>query len=104
MARNLVLQLLFNSFKPVYRFYASFFFRLPDAREVTASQHERFLAAFERRDENGAAAAMEEALRYGERRVCEALGIPGRNKDVPWITDPGPAREPRRNRRASNLS
>jgi len=104
MARNLVLQLLFNSFKPVYRFYANFFFRLPEALEVTLSQHKRFMLAFERGEADAAAAVMEEALLYGEKRVCEALEIPGRNKDVPWNMNPDPAEASRRAKRALNLS
>jgi len=87
LAQNLVLQLLFNSFRPVYRFYANFFFRLPEAVEVTVSQHERFIHAFSRKDTEVAVLVMEEALLYGENRVCEELGIPGRNKAVPWNTN-----------------
>jgi GntR family transcriptional repressor for pyruvate dehydrogenase complex len=104
MAGNLVLQLLFNSFKPVYRFYANFFFRLPEALDVTVSQHERFMRAFESGEADAAAAVMEEALLYGEKRVCEALEMPGRNKNVPWNMNPGPAGEPLRDKRALTLS
>ncbi len=100
LADNLVLQLLFNSFKPVYRFYANFFFRLPDALEVTVSQHRRFLRAFVRRDADRAAAVMEEALLYGEQRVCDALEIPGRNKRVLWNMNPEPDAPPRQGGRS----
>jgi len=90
LAGNLVLKLLFNSFRPVYRFYASFFFRLPGAVEVTVAQHRRFARAFARQDADRAVAVMEEALRYGEERVCDALEIPGRTTHVPWNVHRGP--------------
>jgi len=98
---NLVVRLLFNSFKPAYRFYANFFFRLPDAREVTLSQHRRLLRAFARRDEDRAVAVMEEALHYGERRVCDALGIPGRSRRIPWNRNAAREAPPRQNGRAA---
>lgn len=74
LSGNLVLQLLFNSFKPVYRFYVEFFFRLPGATERTVEQHRRLVSAFRRRDADLAAKVLSEALRYGEKRVLAALG------------------------------
>lgn len=75
LSGNLVLQLLFNSFKPVYRYYVEFFFRLPGAPERTVEQHRRLLSAFRRRDPERAAKAMSEALQYGEKRVLAALDV-----------------------------
>ena len=72
-ASNLVLQLLFNSFKPVYRFYADLFFRLPDTISTTVAQHKKLVRAFSKRDPEAAASFLEEALSYGEKRVVEAL-------------------------------
>ena len=80
LSNNLILQLLFNSFKPVYRFYANFFFRLPEAISATVSQHRRLIRAFSERDEESAVSIMAEALRYGEQRVADALGIRNREK------------------------
>lgn len=74
LSGNLVLQLLFNSFKPVYRFYVEFFFRLPGATERTVEQHRRLVTAFRRRDPDLADKVLSEALRYGEKRVLAALG------------------------------
>lgn len=81
LSNNLILQLLFNSFKPVYRFYANFFFRLPDAIPTTVSQHRRLIRAFSQRDAQSAMSVMAEALRYGEKRVADALGIRSRKKE-----------------------
>ncbi len=78
---NLILQLLFNSFKPVYRFYVNFFFRLPGATRTTLSQHRRLVRAFSDRDEDAAVSVMEEMLSYGEKKVMEALDIPGGRKE-----------------------
>ncbi len=78
LSGNLVLQLLFNSFKPVYRFYVEFFFRLPGALERTVEQHGRLVSAFRRRDPDRAANVMAEALRYGEKRVLAALDAANR--------------------------
>jgi GntR family transcriptional repressor for pyruvate dehydrogenase complex len=82
LSRNLVLQLVFNSFKPVYRFYTDFFFNLPGVIPVAVSQHRQLLKAFKRRDADLAVSAMGEALRYGEGRVGEELGIFRRRRDI----------------------
>jgi DNA-binding FadR family transcriptional regulator len=75
LSDNLLLKLLFNSFKPVYRFYTDYFFRLPGAIRRTVSQHRRLVEALARRDARAAAAIMEELLAYGERMVVAGLGI-----------------------------
>lgn len=83
LSGNLVLQLLFNSFKPVYRYYVEFFFRLPGAVERTVEQHRRLLSAFRRRDPERAAKVMSEALQYGEKRVLAALDAANRGAESP---------------------
>ena len=82
LAQNLVLQLIFNSFKPVYRYYVDFFFTLPDAIELTVSQHKRLVEAFSCRDVESAASIMEEALSYGEERVIRELDILDQKKEL----------------------
>jgi GntR family transcriptional repressor for pyruvate dehydrogenase complex len=82
LSGNFILQLVFNSWKPMYRYYTDFFFRLPGAIEVTAEQHRSLLAAFAARDGEEAAAVMEAALVYGENRIRDALGIAGKRRDV----------------------
>jgi DNA-binding FadR family transcriptional regulator len=88
LSGNLILQLLFNSFKPVYRFYANFFFRLPGAIQTTVSQHKRLIRAISERDTASAAAVMEEMLSYGERKVAEALGIVEDKKGISMNATP----------------
>ncbi len=74
LARNLVLQLVFNSSKPIYQFYADLFFNLPDAIDVTVAQHKRLVDTFSRKDVESAASIIDEVLGYGEERVVQALG------------------------------
>lgn len=89
LSGNLVLQLLFNSFRPVYRYYVDFFFRLPGALERTVEQHRRLVAAFRRRDPDRAANVMSEALQYGEKRVLAALDSAWRGTESRQTSRPG---------------
>ncbi|TWI66946.1 DNA-binding FadR family transcriptional regulator [Desulfobotulus alkaliphilus] len=75
MTRNMVAQLLFNSFKPAYRYYSLFFYGLEGAAKKALQNHKEILAALCAGDENYAAWKMEETLSYAENRVKEALGI-----------------------------
>ncbi|MFC1848743.1 FadR/GntR family transcriptional regulator [candidate division CSSED10-310 bacterium] len=88
LAQNLVIQLVFNSFKPVYRYYTDIFFNLPEAIRVTVEQHKRLCQAFTDGDVEGAEQVMAEALDYGKDSVLKELGIinPGisnqKSKDI----------------------
>lgn len=73
LAGNIALQLVFNSFKPVYRFYTDIFFKLPGAAVVTMEQHQRLLKALTAKKADLAAQIMEEALVYGEKRIMEVV-------------------------------
>lgn len=74
-APNLVLRLLFNSFKPVYKYYIDLFFTLPGSVDYVIRNYDRLLAAMEARDADYAAFLMDEILRYGENRIKELLGL-----------------------------
>ncbi len=81
LSHNLMIKLMFNSFKPVYHYYTDFFYRLEDAPARSMEYHKRLVAALGSRDGSFAAHVMEEALLYAEYRVKEALDIsdhPGR--------------------------
>lgn len=73
LSGNLVIGLVFNSFRPVYRIYTELFFGLPGTLGATIDQHERLVRAIESGDGVLARAVMAEALDYGERRVREFL-------------------------------
>lgn len=79
---NIIIQLIFNSFKPVYRFYTGFFFSLSGAIAETAGQHRRFADAAKRKDVRLSEQVMREALEYGQVRVIEALGIGIENRKI----------------------
>lgn len=75
IARNMVIQLMFNSFKPVYRYYTDFFYRLDGASAEAVRLHERLIEALASEDAEYAVYAMEKVLLYGENRLKDALGI-----------------------------
>ncbi len=75
IAKNLVIQLMFNSFKPVYRYYTDYFYTLDGASAAAIRLHERLLDALTSEDAEYAVYAMERVLVYGENRLKEALGI-----------------------------
>lgn len=79
---NIIVQLIFNSFRPVYRFYTDFFFNLPEAIGTTVEQHRRFVDGARRKDASTAERAMREALEYGQARVVDALGIGIENRKI----------------------
>lgn len=75
MADNMVAQLLFNSFKPAYRYYTLFFYALPGAAETALQNHAEILTALSAGDEEYAAFKMEQSLVYAENRVKDTLGM-----------------------------
>ncbi|HOO73338.1 MAG TPA: FadR/GntR family transcriptional regulator [Spirochaetota bacterium] len=72
---NFVIQLIFNSFKPVYRFYTGYFFSMPGSIKKTIQQHEAFVRFAELKNMPAAVEKLAEALDYGKNRVVETLGI-----------------------------
>lgn len=78
LSGNLVIRLVFNSFRPVYSMYTELFFGLPGAIAATVEQHGRLVEAVGSKDVAGARGVMAEALEYGERKVREAIGLDAR--------------------------
>ncbi|MFO7557258.1 MAG: GntR family transcriptional regulator [Desulfobacterales bacterium] len=72
---NLLLKLMFNSFKPVYHFYTDFFYRLEGAGPDSVELHQKLVSAISAGDEDYAAFVMGEALIYAENRMKSALGV-----------------------------
>lgn len=72
LSGNLVIQLLFNSFKPVYQYYMNFFHRLPGASAEIVPRYDKLLLTIEKKDGQYAAHLMTELLRTGHNRVKEA--------------------------------
>jgi GntR family transcriptional regulator, transcriptional repressor for pyruvate dehydrogenase complex len=74
---NLVLALLFNSFRTVYRHYVAFYYSLPLAGERTMRHYSRLVAAFAARDREYAAHIMETLLVEAENAVKDAISYNG---------------------------
>ncbi len=82
LSGNLVIQLLFNSFKSVYTYYMDVFHRLPEASKDIVLHYEKLVAAIEARDDQYAAHVMEALLCYGHNRVKDAAGLTQNGKQV----------------------
>jgi GntR family transcriptional regulator, transcriptional repressor for pyruvate dehydrogenase complex len=72
-SENVMIKLMFNSFKPVYRYYTDFFYRLDGAGEKSIDFHCRLVNAIKSGDEDYSAYIMEQALTYAENRVKEVV-------------------------------
>ncbi len=70
---NIVLALLFHSFRSIYRHYTQFFYGLPGAADAVLPLYRRLAAAIRMRDGDYAASVMESILVYAENRVKDAL-------------------------------
>ncbi|MBA4366750.1 MAG: hypothetical protein C0403_03840 [Desulfobacterium sp.] len=82
LSGNKVIQLLFNSFNPIYQYYIEFFHLLPNASTDIISYYERLLVAIEMGDDRYAAHIMEELLFYGENRVKKAINLVENGKQI----------------------
>ncbi|MFZ5572359.1 MAG: FadR/GntR family transcriptional regulator [Thermodesulfobacteriota bacterium] len=82
LSGNLVIQLLFNSFKPVYEYYMEVFHHLPEASEEIIGYYEKLAAAIEAHDDAYAAHLMESLLRHGHNQVKDAAGLSQNGKQI----------------------
>jgi len=70
---NPVLQVLFNSIESLYRFYLTYFYKIPGKAAGIKPCYNRFIRAAEMRDDRYASHVMEELLGYGETAIKEAI-------------------------------
>ncbi|MBP7736872.1 MAG: FadR family transcriptional regulator [Spirochaetes bacterium] len=70
---NIVLALLFHSFRSIYRHYTQFFYGLAGTADAVFPLYRRLAAAIRKRDGDYAASVMESILVYAENRVKDAL-------------------------------
>ena len=73
MSSNIALLLIFNSFKPVYRYLTDMFFNDKQTIKKTMDQHKLLIACFEERNSEKALAVMEDILTFGELTVKEYI-------------------------------
>ena len=74
-SHNLVYQLLFNSFKPIYKFYADYYYTLEGTHEVTINLVNDLMQAIRDKDGERAEAVMKDAILSSEERLIESLGL-----------------------------
>jgi len=74
-SRNLVSQLLFNSFKPVYKYYCEFYYSLAVTHPFTIKFVTDLLDAVRRKDGDRAETVMRDAIIFSEKSVIDALGL-----------------------------
>ncbi len=77
---NLVLALLFNSFKVIYRHYTAFYYSLPSAAENTYGQYARLAAALAAHDADYAGHVMDTLLLEAENAVKDAISYNGEDR------------------------
>ena len=80
--KNIMIRLLFNSFKPIYQHYINLFFTHPGVVDFVIEKYEILISAIEARDESYAAYLMDEILIYGENRIKETLGVYNNQKQI----------------------
>ena len=70
---NIISRLVFQSFKPVYSFFTEFFYSIKGAPEASLRLNMKLLGALTRGDAAASRKSMEEILKYGEKKVFEAI-------------------------------
>ncbi len=68
-AGNRVIQLIFNSCKPVYMFYLEFFYRIPDSKALMLPYYKKLIEAARTKDGAYASFIMEQLLLAAENAV-----------------------------------
>lgn len=81
-SKNLIFQLLFNSFKPIYRFYTDHYYSIPDAARSTIDFVVNFMAAVSGGDGDQAFTVMEEAVIHAENQLTDLLNIQAKSLSV----------------------
>ncbi len=80
--KNIVIRLLFNSFKPIYKHYIDLFFTHPGVVDFVIEKYGILISAIESRDESFAVYLMDEILIYGENKVKKTLGVYNNQKQI----------------------
>ena len=73
LSGNLISRLVFKSFEPIYSFFTEFFYSLDGAAEMSLQLNRKLLRALARKDATASQRAMAAILRFGERRVYNAI-------------------------------
>jgi DNA-binding FadR family transcriptional regulator len=86
MTKDLIFQLFFNSFKPIYRYYTDIYYTLPDSAHATIAFVNDLTAAIGNKDPDNAARIMEEAVIDAEKRLLTALDLTAGKRSISFKT------------------
>jgi DNA-binding FadR family transcriptional regulator len=86
MTKDLVFQLFFNSFKPIYRYYTDIYYNLPDSAQATIAFVNDLTAAISSKDPDNAARIMDDAVIDAEKRLLTALDLKAGKRTIPLKT------------------
>jgi len=70
---NTISRLVFQSFKPIYSFFTDFFYSIKGVPEASLKLNVKLLAALRHHDAAASRRAMEDTLKFGEKKVYEAI-------------------------------
>ena len=73
LSGNIINRLVFKSFEPVYSFFTEYFYSLKGAAEASLKLNLKLVRALGRRDAEASLRAMGDILKYGEKRVHDAM-------------------------------
>lgn len=72
-SHNLIFQLFFNSFKPIYKFYTDYYYATSATHTVTITFVQKLVQAVAEKDENGAENILRETILFAEEHVNAGL-------------------------------
>ncbi|NLN65134.1 MAG: FadR family transcriptional regulator [Clostridiaceae bacterium] len=70
---NVISKLTFQSFKPIYSFFAAFFYSIPGSPKASLELNLKLLVALKRKDSQASYEAMADILKHAERKVYESI-------------------------------
>ncbi len=70
---NVINRLIFRSFQPIYSFFTEFFYSIKGAPEASLKLNMKLLRALTRGDPDSSCRAMEDILKYAEKKVYDAI-------------------------------
>lgn len=70
---NIISRLVFQSFKPIYSFFTEFFYSIRGAPETSLRLNMKLVKALTRGDQAASVKSMGDILRFGEKKVYEAV-------------------------------
>lgn len=70
---NIISQMVFKSFRPIYSFFTEYFYSLEGAPETSLQLNLKLVKALGRKDRNASEKAMAAILKHGEKKVNEAI-------------------------------